>query len=186
MSIYAENLRRVMVREGLSFAEVVAKTKLDGRTVRSVLNGRQDQPHSRTLHRLAEGLNVSADELCANPTLLARRTFDRRANPVVEEVAAAEPETFAGWNDADFDELASRFGVGGELTRDGALAAARAMNVKRRTQEQVALLMETEQAELVRGIVEALYRQVVIVDPIDAAPSKKRKKKRAAAPRVLA
>jgi transcriptional regulator with XRE-family HTH domain len=150
-----------MARAGLTLADVVQRSGLDERTVKGVLSGGHN-PHPRTLHRLAAGLDVPADELFQNPSLLAHRLFDRATNPLVDEVIAERPELFADWREADFDELYSRFGTGGALTFDGAVESVAAMNRKRAVHGKVALLMETAQAELLENLVEVLYQRVVV------------------------
>jgi transcriptional regulator with XRE-family HTH domain len=158
-----ENLRRVMARQGLTIKQVVRRTGLDDRTVKAML--RDDgaaRPQARTLHRLAEGLGVPVDELFQNPALLARRLFDRRTNPVVDEVAKANPQLFDGWTRDDFDDLYSRFGTGGQLTTEGTLAAVKVINHRRELFTKVALLLETGQAPVLTGVVDLLYEQVVL------------------------
>jgi transcriptional regulator with XRE-family HTH domain len=155
----AENLRRLTAAAGLSIHQVARKTGLDRRTVRSISSG-DVRPHAQTLHRLADGLGVSVDELFLDPTQLLYRHFDRRTNPLVGEVLQDHPELFAGWSEADFDELHSRVGIGGPLTREGTLVAARAMNRKRQLHEKLDLLLESSQAELIGGIVDLLYGQI--------------------------
>jgi len=157
-----ENLRRVMARKGLTIAEVVRRTGLDDRTIKAMLRDPAARPHARTLHQLAAGLAIHVDELFQNPTLLARRLFDRRTNPLVDQVAAKNPHLFDGWTLDDFDDLYSRFGTGGELTAAGALEAVRAINVRRSLLNKVALLLETGQAPVLRGMVDLLYEQVVL------------------------
>lgn len=157
-----ENLRRVMARQGLTIAEVVRRTGLDDRTIKAMLRDPAVRPHARTLHQLAEGLGIPVDELFQNPTLLARRLFDRRTNPLVDEVATKNPHLFDGWTTDDFDDLYSRFGTGGELTAAGALEAVRAINERRSLLNKVALLLETGQAPVLRGMVDLLYEQVVL------------------------
>ncbi len=154
------NLRRLMTRLGLTIDDVAARARVDRRTIRAILEGAH-RTHARTLHRLAAGLGVSPDEFFVDPAQLVYRCFDRATNPVVAEAVEAHPELFRGWTEADFDELHSRFGTGGPLTEEGTLAAARAMNRNRATHEQLAVLLETSQAELIRGIVEAMYEKVV-------------------------
>jgi len=161
MADYASaNLRRVMSRLGLTIDHVVARTGLDRRTIRAILNGAH-RTHARTLHRLAAGLGVSPDEFFVDPASLVYRCFDQVTNPVVAEVVQRHPELFAGWMEADFEELHSRFGAGGPLTEEGAVAAATAMNRNRATHEQLAVLLESSQAELIRAIVAAMYEQLV-------------------------
>jgi len=154
-----ENLRRIMARLGLSIGQVIEQTGLDRRTIKGILEG-TNRPHTRTLHRLAEGLGVEADELFVEPVQLAYRHFDRQTNPVVTEVVEHHPELFADWSDADFDELHSRQGTGGPLTPEGTLAVAEQMNRNRRLHEKLAVLLETSQAELVESVLEAFYQSV--------------------------
>ncbi len=157
----AANLRRLMARFGLTLEQVVERTGLDQRTIKGIL-ARTSQPHARTLHRLAAGLSVASDELFQDPSLLAHRLFDRHTNPVVEEIVASQPEQFAGWSERDFDELYSRFGVGGGLTFAGTLEAVRSMNHNREVHRQVALLLESGEAEFLSAIVQLLYQKITV------------------------
>lgn len=50
-----------MARLNLTMDQVITSTGLNERTVKELLRGRS-KPHARTLHRLATGLGVSADE----------------------------------------------------------------------------------------------------------------------------
>ncbi len=163
------NLRRLMTRLGLTIEDLAARARVDRRTIRALLAG-EHRPHARTLQRLAAGLGVLPDEFFVDPAQLVYRCFDRDTNPVVAEAVQNHPELFRGWTEADFDELHSRFGTGGPLTEEGALAAAAAMNRNRTTHEQLAVLLETSHAELIRGIVEAMYRKLVPSDLGDGPP----------------
>ena len=161
MSDYAgENLRRLMADRGLSIRQLAGKTGLDERTIRGILSG-ANRPQARTLHRLAEGLGTTVDELFLDPSQLLYRRFDRQTNPVVEEVMETHKELFAGWSEADFDELHSRVGTGGALTFEGALAAVHGMNRRRELHEKLDLHLESSQAELIRSLMEVLYNEVV-------------------------
>jgi len=149
-----------MARLDLTVDGVARRTGLDERTVKGILSGAKSKPHAHTLHLLAVGLEVSTDELFQSPTTLARRQFDRETNPVVKECIQAQPKLFANWVDADFDELYSRVGTGGALTAEGAIHAAEAINRKRDLHDKLSLLLETEQASVIAGILELLYEQV--------------------------
>ena len=159
---FAANLHRLMARFGLNVEEVVERTGLDERTVKGILSGSSRRPHARTLHKLATGLGVSADELFQNPSLLAHRRFDRTTNPFVEEVISERPELFGGWGEREFDELYSRFGTGGALTVEGTLDVVEAMNRKREIHRKVELVMETDQAELLNQVVCVLYKRIAL------------------------
>ena len=157
-AVLAANVRRLMARDGLTYTDVVAATGLDERTVRGLLRG-TGRPHARTLHRLAEGLGVSSDELFQPPVASARQ-FDRATNSLVEIAVADHPATFDGWTEADFNELYSRFGTGGALSDAGVVAAAEAMNAKRTLLQQVSVILESGESDLLKNLVDLLYRRV--------------------------
>ncbi len=160
MANYAgDNLRRLMTQQGLTIEQVVEKSGLDMRTLKGILEGTKT-PHPGTIHRLAEGLGVPTDEFFLDPARLVYRHFDRQTNPLVAQVVESSPGLFLGWTEADFDELHSRMGMGGPLTVEGALTAVQHMNRNRELHEKLALLLESSQAEVIRAIVEVLYRQV--------------------------
>jgi len=159
-----DNLRRLMTRLGVTIEQVAARARLDRRTVKGILDG-TNRAHARTLHRLAAGLGVSPDEFFVDPAQLVYRCFDRATNPVVAEVVESHPDLFCGWTEADFEELHSRFGTGGALTAEGAVATVSNMNRNRATHERLAVLLESSQAEVVRGIVEVMYDNLVQSPP---------------------
>ena len=158
----ATNLRRLLAKSGLTIEELAERTKLDRRTIMGVVDGTKS-PHPRTISRLAKGLGVSADEFFLDPNRLAYRQFDRQTNPIVEEAIVSHAELFASWTEADFDELQSRFGAGGALSFEGALAVIRQMNDSRQVHEKLATLLESGQAGLIRAIVELLYDQIAVM-----------------------
>ena len=157
-AMVAMNLRRLMARHGLTFEDVVAATELDERTLRSLIRGRTN-PHARTLNKLATGLGIEIDDLFQPAGRHSPRQFDQTTNSLIKGVVADNCELFASWADADFDELYSRFGTGGQLTEEGVLAAAHAMNAKRDILRQVSILLESGEATLLAEFVELLYRR---------------------------
>jgi transcriptional regulator with XRE-family HTH domain len=164
-----QNLSRLMAAGELSLHDVVEKTGLDERTIRGIARGTH-RPHARTLHRLADGLGVSVDEFFVDPAQLLYRRFDRRTNPLIEDVLQCHAELFDGWREADFDELHSRVGAGGPLTRAGAIAAVAAMNRKRDLHDKLDVLLESSQAQTIGGVVDLLYQQVAVADRAPASP----------------
>jgi transcriptional regulator with XRE-family HTH domain len=157
-----ENLLRLMAAGGWSVGYVAEQTGLAERTIRGIL-GKGHKPHVQTLHRLARGLGVNAEEFFVDPAQLLYRRFDRRTNPLVAEVVASHRGLFKGWIEAEFDELHSRFGAGGALTIEGALECVRQMNLKRELHDKLDLLLESSQAEVAAGILNVLYEKVVVV-----------------------
>jgi len=157
--LHGTNVRRLMTRLDMTLQDVVEATDLDERTVRSLLQG-TTRPHTRTLHKLAQGLGVPTDELFQDPYHAGQALFDRATNGAVSELLDSHPELFSDWAPSDFDELFSRVGIGGELTESGALAAVHAMNGHRETLHRVAVVLESDEADLLRGFVEMLYERV--------------------------
>jgi transcriptional regulator with XRE-family HTH domain len=161
MRDHAANLRRLMARSGLTLQEVVVRTGLHENTIKAILADTH-KPQARTLNRLASGLGVDVDELFQDPSLLTHRAFDRQTNPLVEEAMTRHHELFAGWAQADYDELYSRFGAGGALTLEGAVEAVQSMNRKRSVHQKVDLLLESAESDLLASLVEILYQRVVV------------------------
>lgn len=159
-SIVAHNLRRLMARDGLTYDAVVQKTGLDSRTLRGILHAVK-RPHAKTLMRLAEGLGVSTDELFAADEAAALAEFDLASNPSIDQVVQDKPELFDDWSPSDFGELASRFGVGGELTPEGVVAMANQMNANRESLDRAAVVLETAEAETLRGVINALFHKTI-------------------------
>jgi transcriptional regulator with XRE-family HTH domain len=155
-SLPGANLRRLMAHWGMTQADVVQATRLDERTIRSIIRG-DARPHARTLYKIAHGLGVPVDELLHAPRPAA--DFDRATNPSVAQAIDARPDLFADWTEAEFEELYSRVAVGGELTEAGARAAAQAMNERRELLKQVAVILDSNQADLLREFVALLYRR---------------------------
>jgi transcriptional regulator with XRE-family HTH domain len=160
----ALNLRRLMAQASLTYDDVVAATGLDERTIRGVIRGR-NQPHARTLHKLATGMGVAIDELFQTPPASSPRRFDRATNLLVSDVVKASPAAFANWSEADFDELFSRFGTGGQLTEDGVLQVAHTMNTKRDVWRQISVILESGEAELLSQFVAVLYGRAIAPTP---------------------
>jgi len=165
MTDFSANLQRLMARLGLTIHDVVDRSGLDERTIKGILSGSNRRPHAQTLHKLASGLGTEVDELFQNAGSLTYRQFDRQTNPIVDEVIAARPELFRDWAEPDFDQLYSRFGVGGGLTFEGALEAVHMINRSRKAHQRVEVLLESSEAGLLLSLVDVLYRRVVIVEP---------------------
>jgi len=169
-ALHGANVRRLMARLDMTCQDVVEATGLDHRTLRRILQG-DTTPHARTLHKLAKGLGVSVDELFYQSGLsqfssvaFDITSFDKATNPAVSEVIDSHPDTFANWTPTDFEELFSRMAVGGELTEEGTLAAAKAMNVRRRLMLEVSVILESSEAHLMHDFVGWLYRRVTTLD----------------------
>ena len=152
-----------MARMDMTLQDVADASGLDLRTLRSLVEG-NSQPHARTLHKLAEGLGVSTDELFEDPYQTRSAQFDRATNPVVADAIESYPNLFQHWTQADFDEFFSRMAVGGELTETKTLAAAKEMNARQELLYQVAVILESDRADLMRDFTSVLFQQITSAD----------------------
>lgn len=148
-----------MARDGLTYEDVGNQTGLDARTLRGILYGAK-RPHAKTLKRLAEGLGATVDELFAGDEAAALGDFDAATNPALRETIEASPELFEEWTPKDFGELASRVGSGGPLTPEGVVESARRMNVNRQVLGRARFILESDQAEALRVVIDAMYDRV--------------------------
>jgi transcriptional regulator with XRE-family HTH domain len=163
----ATNVRRLMARDGLTFQEIVEATGLDERTLRGLVRG-TNNPHARTLHKLAHGLGVPVDELFQARGMSPQQAFDQATNPAVENAVHAHAEIFRGWSDAELGELVSQFGTGGPLSEAGVLAAAEAINAKRALLRQVSVILESSESELLAEFVKLLYQRIRVTAAHDS------------------
>ena len=157
------NVRRLMADRGMTLADLSTASGLDQRTLRGLLDSRS-QPHARTVHKLAAGLEVAIDELFVPPGLrqinLDHIALDRAANRVVADVVSEQPGLFSGWTAAEFDELFSQVGVGGALTSEGVQAAAEAIERRRELWMRAAVVLETDLGDLLGDMIDLLYDRV--------------------------
>ena len=162
----SRNLAELLRRREMTPAALAARSGIDEAIVRALVRGEITRPSLTTLDPLAAALEVDVAELLtAGPRSERRqesRAFDRRTNPVVAEVVAAHPQLFTGWCPADYDDLYSRFGVGGPLSFAGALECAAAINDRRALTAKVALLLETEHGPTLTATVDRLYDATVL------------------------
>lgn len=84
---------------------------------------------------------------------------DEQTNPIIAIVAEERPELFKAFTSEDWREIYSQHGDGGSLTRDGAIKAAKHINAKRDARHKFEVVLESEHAETLIGIVDTLYRQ---------------------------
>ena len=91
-----------------------------------------------------------------------RRFLDLGSGIAVNALGHAHPDLVADWSPSDFAELASRFGVGGHLSEEGAAIEARRMNENRQVHHQVSVILETSHAHLLQEFVDMLFERVTV------------------------
>jgi transcriptional regulator with XRE-family HTH domain len=159
-TLVANNLLRIMAEKGLNITQVAELTGIDKRTLLSIRRARGNT-QSQTLHKLAVGLGVDPDELFGDVS--PQYAFDRATNPVVADVVDDNPAVFKDWKRADFRELCSNRGYGGEMTDAGVLALAEAINRRREVMRKVEVIMASSHGPLFAAVVDAFYRRLTSI-----------------------
>lgn len=162
-TVLAHNVRRLMAASDLSYDALCAAAGVDSRTLRGVVSGGK-RPRLATLRRLATGLGAPVSELFEPPAGLTAEAFDAATNPAIDGARRSHPELFSGWTADEFAELASRFGVGGALTPEGAVQAAQRMNAQREVLDKARVVLESVHGEVLADVIDALYRRVRLND----------------------
>ena len=64
--MWLDNLRQIKQDSGMKTAEIAERAKLPERTVRRVLKGETDSPYLDTLHRIADALGTTLNDIFAD------------------------------------------------------------------------------------------------------------------------
>lgn len=172
-------LRELCMERGWDLGELARRAGVSRTTLYQLDRQRIRRPHAGTLGRIAAALGVSPAALWAEGPELrpeedraatrqrsaeasAGAAFDRVTNPAVAVVAADQPGLFEGWTADDWGELYSTFGVGGELTPEGVVATAEAINRKREVVQQLQVVLETHLGEVAANMIGTLYAMVEV------------------------
>jgi transcriptional regulator with XRE-family HTH domain len=159
-----QQIRAGCLRRGWDDGELARRAGVSRTTLFYLRRGTTRRPRASTLSRIARALDIDPVGLVQPGSTSAsdadserRRQFDRRTNPLVAVVCGERPELFAGWSEADWDELYSQFGTGGALTEEGVALAAAEMNRRRETVRRLQVVLETHLAEVAERLVETLF-----------------------------
>jgi len=90
----------------------------------------------------------------------SERTVDRETNQVIDDIFTRNKKPFRGWVKADWDELYSLHGTGGQLTEDGVLAAAEEINALRDMRTKFEVVARSEHASTLKLFLDSLYSKV--------------------------
>jgi len=173
----ARLIKRYSLRRGWRMEELALRSGVSRTTLYQLLRGAIRKPRHSTLHKIAAALQIPLSYLqpdrktethseepdySVSDQLQHKRKIDRAANAVIDVVEAEHPEYFTDWQEQDWDELYSTFGVGGSLTYAGVIDRARQINRNRETLKQLQLVLETHLSGLAEGVVHALYQLIAI------------------------
>ena len=175
--LLGSRIHEARVHRGWTMSELVRRTGINRGTLYRLERGDTERPQIKTIQALAGAFDISprflmapslsADASRPEDQLTAKQRFDRATNPLVSEVVDDRPLLFAGWSDLDMDELYSMFGTGGQLTRQGVVSAAEAINRKRETIRKLHVILETGLRDQTVDLIDALYRLVRVPLPCD-------------------
>lgn len=167
---WQKQIREACVERGWDDGELARRAGISRSTLYYLRQGTTQRPRAKTLNGIARALEIdprslcsqadessAADELSVSDSTGAEHRFDRLTNPLVDEVRREHPEMFAGWNQADWEELYSVFGTGGRLTEEGVAETAEQMNRRRETVRRLQIIMETHLADVAERLVETLF-----------------------------
>ena len=165
-------IRAGRIRKGWNQADLAALAGVSRTTLIHLERGTVQDPHATTLNKLAQALDLPAEQLAKSSHHAPRDehphaeregyTFDLATNPALAEAAERDPDRFRGFTPADWQDLASHFGVGGGLTVAGALAAADRLQTDKATLHKLRLVLQTHLREPAQQLIDALYRSVEV------------------------
>ncbi len=190
-------VRQLRKARGWDQKELAGRAGISRTTLIALENGKTETPRLATLEQLSAAFKVSVRDLCDSaiavrqlPTVEfvakelaglptdedseAARHFDQLTNPVVKQVAAESPTLFSGWDEADWNELYSTFGTGGQLTEFGVRQTAAKINQRREILRKLCIVLETEYSDLAEEMIELLYRRTQPTDNLDNTPELRR------------
>ena len=167
-------VRQRCIAKGWDLGELARVARVSRTTLLNILRGRTTTPRLATLSRIAAALGIAAHEM--SPRAAApgetngnsapderQRQFDSLTNAAVAEALDSAPVLSGRWNQEQWDELYSTFGVGGALTPDGARLAAEAINRKDAVVRKLQVILETHLADVAETLVDSLYGMVAVV-----------------------
>ena len=159
----ARRIRRACWQRGWNRSEFAQRSGVSRTTLYLLERGKIAQPRGSTLKRIADALEMGVAELVDGPQPTAISPaikFDRATNGCVREVSEECPQLFSGWSASQWDELYSSFGVGGQLTPQGVVQAAIAINRKSEAAHQLNVILETHLRDVAISLIESLFQQL--------------------------
>lgn len=167
-------IRARCLEEGINLGELARRAGISRTTVYHLLEGTTRMPRASTLCRIARALQIDPKQLLPERSSAtspcscdpkeqdhrSRQAFDRATNRAVAVACRNRPELFRDWSGADWEELYSSFGTGGELNEQGVYELAERMNRRRETVHKLQVVLETHLAEVAENLLETLYRMV--------------------------
>lgn len=184
-SLLWERIHSLSVQRGWDIGRLAREAKVSRTTLYHWQQGRISQPRNSTVFKLAAALEVDPSRLLScgkrgesvvplfSPAVLPgeirsscedyqeqSRLFDRQTNWAIQSVCEQYPALFENWEEAQWDELFSSFGTGGEMNEEGIRREAEAINAHQETLYQLRVILETDLAEAARGVIRSLYESV--------------------------
>lgn len=167
----AARIESLCKHHGMSQQSLAQEADISRTLFSSLKSGRTQWPHPKTLNKIAQVFGMSCEDLCDFSSLAKQKSSDSQAeqtqkrinqqtNPVIAQVVRELPELFQGWQQDEWDEIYSCFGVGGALSEEGVKEVARQINQRQELIRRVSILFETEHHDELVVFVDHLYQSV--------------------------
>ena len=172
------------LRRGWTREELARKAGLSRTTLFYLERGGTQQPRLSTLKRLAETLELDFQELMEqslaarppadlSPSLDPRDSpvparsdlrlspeFDRKTNPVIDQVLAESPALFQEFTSSDWEELYDGMRMDEAISAHGVRDQAVRITRKKQLIRKLEVLLQTHFSEITAALLETLYQQI--------------------------
>jgi transcriptional regulator with XRE-family HTH domain len=165
---FRQNLSALLDRHEISILDLCQSSDLDRKVVQRWVRRGAERISTENLAKLARAFGIDPPSRLFDANLLAGTAsisihpLDRDTNPAVVELARSRPELFEKFTPAEWKELYSLRGTGGELTPEGVERAARKIDSKRRVRRQFEALLETHHFAMLETLIDTLYRDTEV------------------------
>jgi transcriptional regulator with XRE-family HTH domain len=165
---FRQNLSSLLDRHEISILDLCQSSDLDRKVVQRWVRRGAERVSTENLTKLARAFGIDPPRRLFDADLLAGAgstsisPVDRDTNPAVVELARSRPELFDKFTPAEWKELYSLRGTGGELTPEGVERAAQKITIKRKVRRQFEALLETHHFAMLETLIDTLYRDTEV------------------------
>ncbi len=165
---FRQNLNSLLDRHEISILDLCQSSDLDRKVVQRWVRRGAERVSTENLAKLARSFGIDPPSRLFDADLLAGAgstsisPVDRDTNPAVVELARSRPELFNKFTPAEWKELYSLRGTGGELTPEGVERAAQKITIKRKVRRQFEALLETHHFAMLETLIDTLYRDTEV------------------------
>jgi hypothetical protein len=162
------NFTGLLRRRSLSVEQFCATTQLPRKAVNRWLHRGANRLETGTLTKLSTYFSIDPPSAWFKTDLLRENgpthvnPIDLQTNPAIARVRQEKPELFYNFTQAEWQEIYSLRGTGGELTTEGVEISAIWIAEKREARRKFEALLETSKRESLMLIIDAFYKETEI------------------------